>query len=47
MPMALLSQGSDCQIGSYFSEFKLENKEPEEEGHEALETTKFLDLVSN
>ncbi len=44
MPMALLSQGSDwdhSQIGSYSSEFKLKNKEPEEpeeEAHEALET---------
>ncbi len=38
------SEGSDwdhSQIGSYFSELKLENKEPEEpeeEAHEALET---------
>ncbi len=38
------SEGSDwdhSQIGSYSSEFKLENKEPEEpeeEAHEALET---------
>ena len=32
------SDWDHSQIGSYSSEFKLENKEPEEEAHEALET---------
>ena len=35
------SDWDDSQIGSYFSEFKLENKqheEPEEEAYEALKT---------